>query len=101
MDGASDDMTTHGMQSELSCLPITGLFYRFGVDLCGPLEETKLRNTYIMICIDHYSKWIQVILIPDKSSAVIAYAFHTNVLSRYGGCGEFITDQGTEFQGAF
>ena len=39
--------------------------------------------------------------IPDKHSSTTAFAFLHNVLGRYGACAEVLTDQGTEFQGAF
>jgi hypothetical protein len=64
---------------------------RCKLDLCGPLKKTALGNTYIMVCIDHCSKWVELIPIPNKSSAVTSQAFLQHVL----------TDQGTEFQGDF
>ena len=41
---------------ELRPLPICGLFYRWGVDLCGPFPETPRGNKYVMVAIEHYSK---------------------------------------------
>lgn len=38
---------------------------------------------------------------PKKSSEETAYAFLHAVLGKFGACAEVVTDQGTEFQGAF
>ena len=86
---------------QLHPLPIRGLFYRWGVDLCGDFVQTKRGNSYIMICVEHFSKWVEVIPIPDKSSNTIATAFLQHVLSRFLAPAEVLTDQGREFQGEF
>lgn len=85
----------------LHCLPIEGLFYRWGVDLFGPFDTSKRGNNYVMVCIEHYSKWAEVIAIPDKSATTCAVAFRQAVLGRFGGCAEVLTDCGTEWLGAF
>jgi hypothetical protein len=87
--------------TQLSPLPIEPLFYRWGVDLAGPFPTTTQGNKYIMVCIEHLSKWIEAVPIPDKTAATVAYAFNLHVLGRFGACAEVLTDQGTEFQGVF
>ena len=87
---------------ELRPLPIKGLMYRWGVDLFGPVKPKSSRgNQYVMIAIEHFSKWVVAVPIPDKQAAHVAYAFLHHVLARFGACAEVITDNGTEFQGAF
>jgi PHD-finger len=88
-------------QPTLQPLPIRGLFYRWGVDLCGPFHATKYGNTYIMVCVEHFTKHVEVIPIPSKHADVVMYAFLHNVLGRFGACAEVVTDQGAEFQGVF
>jgi RNase H-like domain found in reverse transcriptase/Reverse transcriptase (RNA-dependent DNA polymerase)/Integrase zinc binding domain/PHD-finger len=82
-------------------LPIRGLFYRWGVDLAGPLPETKLGNLYVMICIEHLSKHVELIPLRSKTSEQTAHAFLSHVLGRFGSCAEVLTDQGSEFKGEF
>ena len=74
-----------------------------GVWICVALShpKTKRGNTYAMVCIGQFSKWIEVIPIPNKEADTVAFSFLHNVLGRYGGCAEVITDRGTEFQGSF
>lgn len=85
--------------AELQPLPIMGLGYRWGVDLAGPFPETARGNRYIMVCVEHFSKMIEALPIPDKTPECTAYAFLHNVLARYGACAECVHDNGAEWSG--
>jgi hypothetical protein len=93
--------TFNAHHATLHPLPIEGLFYRWGVDLCGPFDKTAAGNEYIMICIEHFSKWVEAIPIPNKKAATTAQALMANVVSRFGAPAEVLTDQGVEFAGEF
>ena len=71
------------------------------VDLFGPFQRTWRGNVYCMVCIEHFSKWIEIIPIPNKEAGTVAFALFHHVLSRFRGCAEVLTDRGTEFQGEF
>jgi transposase-like protein len=51
--------------------------------------------------VEHVSKWIELVLSPDKSNKGVAYAFLDRVLSHFGAPAEVLIDQGMEFQGEF
>ncbi|PNH10576.1 Retrovirus-related Pol polyprotein from transposon [Tetrabaena socialis] len=87
--------------AELNPLPLAGLFYRWGVDLCGPFNRTARGNTYVMVLIEHFSKYVLLVPIPDKHADQTAFVFLHHVLGRYGACAEVCTDQGSEFKGEF
>jgi hypothetical protein len=55
-------------QLTLSPLPIQGMFYRWSCDLAGELPHTSRGNVYIMIMIEHFSKWVKLVVLPNKSS---------------------------------
>jgi len=78
-----------------------GLGYRWSLDFAGPLPLTVRHNKYVLIIVEHFSKWIELVPSPDKSSEGVAYAFLDRVLSHFGAPVEVLTDQGTEFQGEF
>jgi hypothetical protein len=44
------------------------MFYRWSCDLVGELPQTSRGNVYIMITIEHFSKWVELVALPDKSS---------------------------------
>jgi hypothetical protein len=54
-----------------------------------------------MIMIEHFSKWVELVALLDKSSHSTNQAFLQQVLSRFGACVECLTDQGSEFRGEF
>ncbi|XRB21605.1 reverse transcriptase [Pseudoscourfieldia marina] len=93
------DVPREGQQ--LQPLPIKGLFYRWHVDLAGPMEETTSGNRYFAVMIEAFSKAMVVVPLPDKEASTVAMAFALHVLARHGSCAEVVTDNGSEFKGAF
>ena len=55
----------------------------------------------MLVCIEYFTKWVELIPLPSKSSKDSARTLLEGVLSRYGAPGEVLTDQGREFQGEF
>jgi hypothetical protein len=78
-----------------------GLGYCWSLDFAGPLPLTVRHNRYVLVMVEHFSKWIELAPSPDKFSEGIAYAFLDRVLSHFGAPAEVLIDQGTEFQGEF
>ena len=79
-------------------MPIRGLGYRWGVDFSGPLEESAAGNAWMLVRIEHFTKWVE--LIPPSSKDSVR-ALLEGVLSRYGALGEVLTNEGREFHGEF
>jgi hypothetical protein len=100
---ACDRVKTHfNVRSpELQPLEIAGMFYRWGVDLFGPLPTSESGYDYVMICVEYFSKHVEAIPLKDKYSSTTAKAFLSNVIARFGACAEVVTDGGREFQGEF
>jgi hypothetical protein len=84
----------------LKLLPIMGMFYRWGVDLCKMPSKSVSGNRYVVVMIEHFSKWIELVPIPEKTSHHTAAALR-GVLCKYGAPAEVLMDQGEEFQGEF
>jgi hypothetical protein len=54
-----------------------------------------------MITIDHFSKWVELVVLLDKSSYNTNHASLQHVLNRFGAYVECIIDQRLEFRGKF
>jgi hypothetical protein len=54
-----------------------------------------------MIMIEHFSKWVKLVALSDKSSHNTSQTFLQQVLSRFGACVECLTNQGSKFKGEF
>jgi len=77
------------------------MFYHWSCDLIGKLPQTSRGNVYIMIIIEHFSKWVELVALLDKSSHNTSQDFLQQVLSRFGACAKYLIDQGSEFKGEF
>jgi hypothetical protein len=85
---------------QLKPLPIMGMFYRWGVDLCKMPVTSKDGNNYVVVIIEHFTKWVELVPIPEKSSKYTAEALK-RVLTMFGAPVKVLTDQGEEFEGEF
>jgi hypothetical protein len=73
----------------------------WSLDFAGPLPMTPRHNKYVLVMIEHFSKWIELVALLDKFSEGAAYSFLDCVLSHFGAPAEVLTDQGREFLGEF
>jgi hypothetical protein len=80
----------------LKPLPIMRLFYRWGVDLCKMPHTSEDGSKYVVVMIEHFTKWVELVPIPEKSSFYTAAALKGD-LTRFGAPAEVLTDQGEEF----
>jgi hypothetical protein len=51
--------------------------------------------------IEHFSKWVELVALPNKSSHNTSHDFLEQILSRFRACVECLIDQGSEFKGEF
>jgi transposase InsO family protein len=93
--------TFNARTPRLQPLPICGLFYRWGVDLFGPLPAGSEGHRYVMVAIEHLSKHIELVPLRDKTSGSTAQAFAACVLGRFRAPAEVLTDRGSEWGGQF
>ena len=87
-------------EAELQSLPVRELGYRWSLDILGELPLSRRGKRYVLVMIEHVSKWVEAVPMASKSAVGIASHFLHMVLSRYGACAEVVTDQGKEFKGA-
>ena len=58
-------------------------------------------NKYVLVMIEHFIKWVELVPLPNKSADLTAATFLESVLSRFGAPAEVVTDQGSELRGSF
>ncbi len=51
--------------------------------------------------IKHFSKWVELVVLPNKSSHSTNQTFLQQVLNKFGACVKCLIDQGSEFKGEF
>jgi hypothetical protein len=71
------------------------------MDVMGPLPITKSGKRYIVIAVDHFTKWVELRAIESNDAQSIASFFYKDVICRHGVPEILTTDQGTEFINEF
>jgi hypothetical protein len=85
----------------LKSIPVCDLFYRIALDTAGPLPEIKLGNKYILVAIDHYSKWCEAKAVADHGAKTVARFLEDDLICRYGVLQFILTDNGGEWCAEF
>uniref|UniRef100_A0A8C6M8I5 Integrase catalytic domain-containing protein n=1 Tax=Nothobranchius furzeri TaxID=105023 RepID=A0A8C6M8I5_NOTFU len=73
-------------------------FERIAVDILGPLPETGLRNKYIMVVGDYFSKWTEAFPLPNQEAKTIARVLTEEWVCRFGVPRSLHSDQGRNFE---
>lgn len=76
--------------------PMLGPFKALYMDIWGPLNQHG-KDYYFLTMADHFTKWIEVAIIPDTTSSTIAKALITQWVSRFGAPDILVTDNATSF----
>ena len=85
----------------LQSLPLMGLFYRFHVDSAVSLPTTEGGSRHVLIIVEAFSKWVDLVPVADLTAKTAATAFRERVLARFGRPVEVVTDNGSEFKAEF
>ncbi len=86
---------------QLKSIPVCDLFHRVALDTAGPLPETKSGNKYILVAIDHYSKWCEAKAVADHGAKTVAGFLEDEIICRYGVPKFVLTDNGGEWAAEF
>jgi hypothetical protein len=83
--------------ANLKSIPVCDLFHRVALDTVGPLPETRTGNKYILVAIDHYSKWCEAKAVADHGAKTTAIFLEVDIICRYGVPKFVLTDNGGEW----
>jgi hypothetical protein len=87
--------------THLQPLSIMGLYYKWSLDFAGPFLATPRHNKYALMMIEHFSKWIELVALPNKFCEGATYSFLDCVLSHFGASSKVLIDQRREFLSDF
>ena len=73
-------------------------FEILAIDLMGPLPTTSSGNSYIMVVIDYYTKWMEAFPLKHIHASDVAKKLVKEVFFRYGTPEHIHTDQGPQFE---
>lgn len=73
-------------------------FERIGMDFLGPFKPTQHGNKYILVIVDHYTKWPECFALPSQDAASVARTSVNELLARYGAPVILRSDRGSHFE---
>ncbi|KAK3508128.1 hypothetical protein QTP70_015177 [Hemibagrus guttatus] len=68
-----------------------------GVDFVGPLPRTSSGNAYIIVFVDYFSKWVEIVAVREATAQVASSKLLSEVFSRHGAPTYLISDRGSPF----
>jgi len=86
---------------QLKSILICDLFHQVTLDTTGPLPKTKSSNKYILVAIDHYSKWCEAKAVADHGAKTVARFSEDEIICRYGVPKFMLTDNGGKWAAEF
>jgi hypothetical protein len=90
----SPHVTPAGM---LKNIEVEAAWEMLGMDLIGPFKRTEQKSKYILVIMDHMTKWVEAFAIPSKKSGVIAKILVEEIMCHYGAPVKLLSDHGKEF----
>ncbi len=79
----------------------TGPWHTVAMDLYGPLNDGIEDERYVLVMMDHFTKYVVLCALKDKRAATVARKVRKYLLCQFGVPKRIITDNGTEFKGQF
>jgi len=86
---------------EMRSIPVCDLFHRVAMDTARPLPITKSGNRYLLVAIDHYSKWCEAKAVGDHGAKTTASFLEDDIICKYRVPGFILTDNGGEWAAEF
>lgn len=71
------------------------------MDFAGPLIRISCGAKYVLVMVENFSKWIELVVLPQNSSELVANVILNRVSVRFGTHVEVLTGQERVFFGSF
>ena len=88
---------TRSATAPLYPLPVVGLFDRWHIDILGPLTTTNHGFKYVLVIVESFSKWCELIPLKSQEANEIAWALYTEIFTRFGAPKCLVSDRGQNF----
>jgi len=85
-------------RAPMKSIVVTRPWQMLGLDFMGPFKATARGNRYIIIGIDHFTKYIEAAATSSFDSETTAWFVLNQVICRFGMVEEILSDQGVNFE---
>ena len=71
---------------------------RVHLDIIGPFCESVQGNRYVLMIIDQFTRWLEMVALPTQGAEIVAKSFFESYVVRFGVPLQVHTDQGRNFE---
>ena len=82
---------------ELHSIRTNEPFERIGIDIVGPLPESKNGNRYIVVAVDYFTKWSEARALKEATAKEVSRFIYEDIICRHGCPKRILSDRGTHF----
>lgn len=68
-----------------------------GLDLMGPFPRSKKGNSYLLVIVDYYTKWVELFSLKDSKTPKIVSILIQDIFTRWGTPQHLLSDRGPQF----
>ena len=72
-------------------------FDKWGMDFIGPIDPPSNGKSYILVCTDYLTKWVEVKDMKHARDEKVVEFLYEEIFTCYGVPKELVTDQGAQF----
>jgi hypothetical protein len=79
--------------------PVEEPWEKLGIDLMGPFPRSKNGNTFLLVLVDYFTKWVEMFPLKDGKAHRIVTVLKDEIFTRFGVPRELVSDRGAQFTG--
>nr|GEY53016.1 reverse transcriptase domain-containing protein [Tanacetum cinerariifolium] len=72
-------------------------FYKWGIDIAGPLSEGLGKVKFLIVTMDYFTKWIETKAVATISDSQVKKFIWDNIVCHFGLLGEIVSDNDKQF----
>ena len=85
----------HGL---LASIPPCTPWKTVSTDFCGPYLQSDHGNKYILVFVDNFTKWVELVPLPNQLASTVCAAFCEHIICRHGVPRMLLSDRGPQFK---
>lgn len=82
------------MASKPPCRP----WHTVAMDFCGPYIESDEGHKYVLVFVDHFTKWVELVPTRDQLASTVFNSFYRFIICRHGCPERLLSDNGPQFR---
>jgi transposase InsO family protein len=95
---ASDKKPPKTPRAPLGTIKVGAPMDIIATDYLGPFPQTSQGNRYILVLTDHFSKYVEILAVPDQTAETCASRILNDFIARWGCPLSILSDQGRNYE---